>query len=58
MEHIIYVVEFKRVSDAGEGHVAETQWAAICQHTEHLAVTPVLKKGFKGRRSGSGDESS
>ena len=23
-EHVIYVLEFKRVSDAGEGYVAET----------------------------------
>ena len=28
MEQIIYVLEFKRVSDAGEGYVAETQQLA------------------------------
>ena len=27
-EHIIYVPQFERVSDAGEGYVAETQRAA------------------------------
>jgi hypothetical protein len=48
MEHIIYVLEFKRVSDAGEGYVAETQRAAIGQD---LAVTRGLKKLFKDTQS-------
>ncbi len=44
MEHIIYVLEFKRVSDAGEGYVAETQRAAIRQH---LAATKGSKRGSR-----------
>ena len=48
MEHIIYVLEFKRVSDAVEGYVGETQRAAIDQD---LAVTRGLKKLFKDTQS-------
>ena len=44
MEHIIYVLEFKRVSDSGEGYVPEDQRTAIGQD---LAVTRDLKKLFK-----------
>ena len=40
-EHIIYVLEFKRVSDAGQEYVAETQQLAEAQH---LAVTQGLQK--------------
>ena len=43
-EHIIYVLEFKRVSDAGHEYVAETQKLAEAQH---LAVTQGLQKLFK-----------
>ena len=42
-EHIIYVLEFKRVSDAGHEYVAETQKLAEAQH---LAVTQGLQKLF------------
>ena len=44
VSHIIYVLEFKRVSDAGEGYVAETQRAAIHQH---LAGTKGSKRGSR-----------
>ena len=40
-DHIIYVLEFKRVSDADERYVAETQRAALCYY---FAVTQGLKK--------------
>ena len=40
-EHIIYILEFKRVSDKGEKYVSETQKLAEIQH---LAVTQGLKK--------------
>ena len=40
--------KFKRVSDAGEGYVAETQRAAIGQD---LVVTRGLKKLFKDTQS-------
>ena len=43
-EHIIYILEFKRVSDKGEKYVSETQKLAEIQH---LAVTQGLKKLFK-----------
>ncbi len=43
-EHIIYVLEFKRVSDTGHEYVAETQQLAEAQH---LAVTQGLRKLFK-----------
>jgi hypothetical protein len=43
-EHIIYVLEFKRVSDAGQEYVTETQQLAEAQH---LAVTQGLQKLFK-----------
>jgi hypothetical protein len=43
-EHIIYVLEFKRVSDVGQEYVAETQQLAEAQH---LAVTQGLQKLFK-----------
>jgi hypothetical protein len=44
-KHVIYVLEFKRVSDAGDQYVAETQKLA---ETQHLAVTQGLKSLFKG----------
>ena len=40
-EHIIYVLEFKRVSDEGEKYVSETQKLAEIQH---LTITQDLKK--------------
>jgi hypothetical protein len=45
-EHIIYVLEFKRVSDTGQvrEYVSETQQLA---EPQHLAVTQDLKKLFK-----------
>jgi hypothetical protein len=43
-EHIIYVLEFKRVSDAGHEYVTETHQLAEVQH---LAVTQGLQKLFK-----------
>ena len=43
-EHIIYILEFKRVSDTGERYVSETQKLAEIQH---LTVTQVLKKLFQ-----------
>jgi hypothetical protein len=43
-EHIIYVLEFKRVSDAGQEYVTESQQLAEAQH---LAVTQGLQKLFK-----------
>jgi hypothetical protein len=43
-EHIIYVLEFKRVSDTGKEYVSETQKLVEAQH---LAVTQGLKKLFK-----------
>ena len=43
-EHVIYVLEFKPVSDAGERYVTETQRVAELQH---LAVTQILKKLLK-----------
>jgi hypothetical protein len=43
-EHIIYVLEFERVSDAGQKYVSETQQLA---ETHHLVVTQVLQKLFK-----------
>ena len=43
-EHIIYVLEIKRVSDTGERYVSENQKLAEIQH---LAVTQALKRRFK-----------
>jgi hypothetical protein len=43
-DHIIYVLDFKRVSDAGHEYVTETQQLAEAQH---LAVTQGLQKLFK-----------
>jgi hypothetical protein len=40
-EHIIYILEFKRVSDAGERYVAETQRVAELQQ---IVVTQGLQK--------------
>ena len=42
---VIYVLEFKRISDASDQYVAETQKLA---ETQHLAVTQGLKSLFKG----------
>ncbi len=43
-EKIIYILEFKRVSDTGEKYVSETQKLAELQH---LDVTQGLQKLFK-----------
>ena len=43
-EHVIYVFEFKRVTDTGEMYVSETQKLAQIQH---LAITQGLKRLFK-----------
>ncbi len=43
-EHIIYVLEFKRVSDVGHEYVTETQQLAEAQH---LVVPQGLQKLFK-----------
>jgi hypothetical protein len=43
-EHIIYVLEFKRVSDTGHEYVTETQQLPEAQH---LVVTQGLQKLFK-----------
>ncbi len=37
-EHVIYVLEFKRVTDTGEKYVSETQKLA---ETQHLVITQV-----------------
>jgi hypothetical protein len=47
-EHIIYVLELKRVSDAGQKYVTETQQLAEAQH---LIVTQGLQKLFKDTQS-------
>ena len=39
-EHVIYVLEFKRVTDTGEKYVSETQKLA---ETQHLVITQGLK---------------
>ena len=41
---MIYVLEFKRVTDTGEKYVSETQKLA---ETQHLAITQGLKRLFK-----------
>ena len=43
-EHVIYVLEFKRVTDTGEKYVSETQKLV---ETQHLAITQGLKRLFK-----------
>ncbi len=43
-EHIIYVLEFKRVSDTGQEYVTETQQLSEAQH---LVVTQDLQKLLK-----------
>jgi hypothetical protein len=43
-EHVIYILEFKRVSDTSDQYVSETQKLAEIQH---LDVTQGLKKLFK-----------
>ncbi len=40
-EHVIYVLEFKRVSDTGEKYMSETQKLTEIQH---LTITQDLKK--------------
>ena len=43
-EHVIYILEFKRVSDTSDQYVSETQKLA---ETQHLDVTQGLKSLFK-----------
>ncbi len=43
-EHIIYVLEFKRVSDTGQEYVTETQQLT---EDQHLVITQGLQKLFK-----------
>ncbi len=43
-EHVIYVLEFKRVEDTGEKYVSETQ---KLEETQHLVITQGLKRLFK-----------
>ena len=43
-EHVIYVLEFKRVTDTGEKYVSETQKLA---ETQHPVITQGLKRLFK-----------
>ena len=43
-EHVIYVLEFNRVSDSGETYVTETQKVVDLQH---LTVTQKLTKFIK-----------
>jgi hypothetical protein len=43
-DHIMYVLEFQRVSDTGQEYVTETQQLAEAQH---LVVTQGLQKLFK-----------
>ena len=43
-EHVIYVLEFKRVTDTGEKYVSETQ---KLEEIQHLALTQGLKRLFK-----------
>ncbi len=42
---MIYILEFKRVSDTGDQYVSETQKLAEIQHL--ITVTQGLKKLFK-----------
>ena len=43
-EHIIYVLEFKRVSDVGHEYVAETQQLAEAQHHDLLLKFSIRKE--------------
>ncbi len=43
-EYIIYILEFKRVSDTGQEYVSETQELT---ETKHIDVTQGLKKLFR-----------
>ena len=43
-EHIIYILEFKRVTDTGEKYVSQTQ---KLEEIQHLAITQDLEKMFK-----------
>ena len=43
-EHVIYVLEFKRVTDTGEKYVSETQKLV---ESQHLAMTQGLKRLIK-----------
>jgi hypothetical protein len=44
-EHIIYVLEFKRVSDTGQEYVSETQKLAEAQHLAVNARTEEIVEG-------------
>jgi hypothetical protein len=41
---VIYILEFKRVTDTGEKYVSETQ---KLEEIQHLAITQDLEKMFK-----------
>ena len=43
-EHVIYVLEFKRVTETGEKYVSETQ---KLEEIQHLVITQGLKRLFK-----------
>ena len=43
-EHVIYILEFKRVTDTGEKYVSETQ---KLEEIQHLSITQGLKRLFK-----------
>ncbi len=43
-EHVIYVLEFKRMTDTGEKYVSEPQKLA---ETQHVVITQGLKRLFK-----------
>ena len=45
-EHVIYVLEFKRVTDTGEKYVSETQKLV---ETQYLSITQGLKRLFKDK---------
>ena len=46
-EHVIYVLEFKRVTDTSEKYVSETQELA---ETQRLVITQGLKRLFKDKQ--------
>ena len=48
-EHVIYILEFKRVTDTGEKYVSESQ---KLEEIQHLAIKQGLKKLFKDTHNG------
>jgi hypothetical protein len=49
-EHLIYVLEFKRVSDIGETYVAETQRMTELQHLAVTQAPEPLECGLRAHR--------